>query len=148
MFLYCHATERRRGAFQDEEKGQVSQKINSCGRASQSFITTGTVNKKIYHEECLKKRLLPFLRSHDALSLFWPDLASCHYAKEWNGIKRMESMLYRKRRITNTQLPGVATYRAVLGSREERTLPLSINSTEEVYRSWTKYVSVGEQRRI
>ena len=68
------------------------QAICSCGRASQSFITTGTVNKEIYREECLKKRLLPFLRSHDAPSLFWPDLTSCHYAKdvlEWykaNGV--------------------------------------------------------------
>ena len=27
MCLYCHAPERRKGAFQDEGKGQVSQKI-------------------------------------------------------------------------------------------------------------------------
>ena len=70
----------------------IGQAVCSCGRASQSFITTGTVNKEIYGEECLEKQLLPFLRSHDAPSLFWSDLASYHYAKdvlEWykaNGV--------------------------------------------------------------
>lgn len=37
-------------------------------------------------KECLKKRLLPFLRQHDTPPLFWPDLASCHYSnvvQEW-----------------------------------------------------------------
>ena len=52
------------------KKYLVWQAICSCGRASQSFITTRTVNKEMYHEEYLKKRLLPFLRSHDAPSPF------------------------------------------------------------------------------
>jgi hypothetical protein len=33
-------------------------------------------------EECIKKRLVPFIEAHhsDGQYLFWPDLASAHYA--------------------------------------------------------------------
>jgi transposase len=58
------------------------QAICSCGQYSKPYVTTGTINGQIYREECLQKRLLPFLRSHRGPTLFWPDLASCHYAKQ------------------------------------------------------------------
>ena len=42
------------------------------------------INQQIYLKECFKKRLLPFI--HDKHSngnyLFWPDLATSHYAKD------------------------------------------------------------------
>ena len=46
------------------------------------------MNGKIYRDEFLQKRLLPFpfLRFHEGETLFWPDLATCRYAKrvmEW-----------------------------------------------------------------
>ena len=57
----------------------VWQAICECGERSSCFVITGTINTEIYIKECLKKRLLPFLRSHTGNPLFWPDLASCHY---------------------------------------------------------------------
>lgn len=63
------------------KKFLVWQAICGCGKMSQPFITSGTVNGQIYKDECLQKRLLPFLRSHEGPTLFWPDLASCHYAR-------------------------------------------------------------------
>lgn len=57
------------------------QAICQCGKLSKPYITTGTINSEIYRTECLQKRLLPFLRSHGGETLFWPDLASCHYAR-------------------------------------------------------------------
>ena len=44
---------------------------------SQAFDST------IYINECLSQRLLPFLHKHhpDYNYIFWPDLASAHYAK-------------------------------------------------------------------
>lgn len=41
------------------------------------------VNKEIYLEDCIRKKLLPFIEQHhsDGEYLFWPDLASSHYAK-------------------------------------------------------------------
>ena len=50
--------------------------------------------------ECLKKRLLPFLKTHNVPTIFWPDLASCHYSKdalEWyktNGANFVPKDLY------------------------------------------------------
>ena len=56
--------------------------IRNCGSRSASFITFGTVNRKLYIRECLQKRLLPFIRSHTSSALFWPNLASCHHSNK------------------------------------------------------------------
>jgi hypothetical protein len=48
------------------------------------FVPSGlAVNQHIYLNECIKKRLMPFIENHhsDGKYLFWPDLASSHYAK-------------------------------------------------------------------
>ena len=55
--------------------------ICSCGLKSTIFYTTGTINAEIYRSECLQKRLLPLYNKHSTPPLFWPDLASAHYAK-------------------------------------------------------------------
>lgn len=64
----------------------VWQAICTCGRRSQPFVTSGTINTDVYIRECLQKRLLPFYNSHGVSRFFWPDLASCHYSRravEW-----------------------------------------------------------------
>ena len=45
--------------------------------------TAVAINTSIYINECLEKRLLPFIRKYhgDFNYLFWPDLASSHYSK-------------------------------------------------------------------
>ncbi len=42
-----------------------------------------SVSGDIYHEECIKKHLVPFFDSYHAggMYYFWPDLATSHYAK-------------------------------------------------------------------
>ena len=42
------------------------------------------VSGKVYREKCLKDVLVPFIDAHhpDHKVLFWPDLASAHYARE------------------------------------------------------------------
>jgi hypothetical protein len=60
----------------------VWQAICPCGDRSRTYVTTGTINKNIYINECLKKRLLPFIQKHNNSALFWPDLATAHYAKD------------------------------------------------------------------
>jgi predicted transcriptional regulator len=74
------------------KKYMIWQAICSCGKRSAPFVTTGTVNGEIYLKECLQKRLLPLLKQHEGPTIFWPDLASCHYSNdvlEWyeaNGV--------------------------------------------------------------
>jgi hypothetical protein len=42
-----------------------------------------SINQEVYLNECLKERLIPFINEHhrDGKYIFWPDLASSHYAK-------------------------------------------------------------------
>ena len=42
------------------------------------------IDKETYIEECLEERLIPFIRKHhkDDDYVFWPDLASAHYARD------------------------------------------------------------------
>lgn len=59
------------------------------------------INQKVYENECLKKRLIPFLREYhsDNNYLFWPDKASSHYAGgpikflQQNNVKFMPKVL-------------------------------------------------------
>jgi hypothetical protein len=68
------------------KKLMIWQAICSCGQKSQAFVVRGNMNAENYTHECLQKRLLPMVRSHNYRCIFWPDLASCHYARstlEW-----------------------------------------------------------------
>jgi hypothetical protein len=57
--------------------------MDEDGNISKPYFCQGSMNKEIYIKECIKKRLLPFIRQHHEIDkiLFWPDLATCHYAK-------------------------------------------------------------------
>lgn len=64
------------------KKLMIWQALCSCGKKSKCYITSGTMRTENYIEECLKKRLLPFIALHNCPVVFWPDLASCHYSKD------------------------------------------------------------------
>ena len=127
------------------KKYLVWQAICSCGRASQSFITTGTVNKEIYREECLKK---PFLRNHDAPSLFWPDLASCHYAKdvlEWYKANGVHVVPKEANPPNCPELRPIERYWALV-KRELSQYKQQATTIEKFRKSWTKAAkSVAEK---
>jgi len=59
----------------------VWQAIDEDGNVSEPYIKVGTLKSDEYREECLKKRLLPFIEEHHHKSdiMFWPDLATIHY---------------------------------------------------------------------
>ena len=72
---------RKKAKF--EPKLLVWLAISDKGMSRPYFAPSGlAVNQKVYLEECIKKRLLPFINEHhsDGEYLFWPDLASSHYA--------------------------------------------------------------------
>ncbi len=55
------------------------------------------ISSDIYIRECLKKRLVPFVKEYhsDNNFVFWPDLASAHYSHEtvsWLNSKSIESV--------------------------------------------------------
>ena len=84
----------------------------------------------------------PFLRSRDAPSLFWPDLASCHYANdvlEWykaNGVHVVPNC---------PELQPIERYWALV-KRELSQYKQQATTIEKVRKSWTKAVkSVAEK---
>lgn len=73
-------------------KALVWQAICSCGLKSEPFFTTGTINGEVYRNECLKKRLFKLYKQHYHPPIFWPDLATCHYARETLELLRANSI--------------------------------------------------------
>lgn len=74
--------------FQPTEKFQKKLLVwiafSAKGISQPFFLPSGlAINQQIYLNECIKKRLMPFIEKHhlDGQYLFWPDLASSHYAK-------------------------------------------------------------------
>lgn len=57
------------------------QAICECGLRSRPYLSAGNMTAEIYTQECLKKRLLPFILEHGGPTIFWPDLAAIHYAR-------------------------------------------------------------------
>ena len=58
--------------------------ISSRGISTPYFIPSGlAVKQNVYLKECIIKRLMPFIKKHhpEGNFVFWPDLASAHYAK-------------------------------------------------------------------
>lgn len=105
-FFHCRKEEREGVSVHDKIKEKekypkqfmVWQAIDELGNKTEAFITNKTTKSIVYLEECLKKRLMPFIEEHhpEKNVLFWFDMATCHYAKEvkdWlieNGIKFIE----------------------------------------------------------
>ena len=59
----------------------IWQAICSCGKKSAPYISQSTLSGQIYVKECLQKRLLPLIKSHNNRPVFSSDLASIHYCK-------------------------------------------------------------------
>ena len=58
--------------------------ISARGHSDPFFMPSrGNMNGEVYRQECVTARLVPFLHKHHSNGdfIFWPDLASCHYAR-------------------------------------------------------------------
>lgn len=67
-----------------EKKLLVWAAISSKGISKIFIVPSGqAINQDIYKEECLKRRLIPFIKKYHQEDefIFWPDLASSHYAE-------------------------------------------------------------------
>lgn len=65
------------------KKFLIWQAISSSGKLSLPYIQEGAMKSNIYLKECIRKRLIPFVKSINAENVFfWPDLATIHYTKD------------------------------------------------------------------
>jgi hypothetical protein len=97
---------RRREKFPKRLLVWLAISPNGC---SEPFfmMSGGAMNGEIYREECVRKRLLPFLASHHATDsiLFWPDGASAHYAKKTTALLVEEDIDFVPRESNPPNLP-------------------------------------------
>ena len=82
----CPDSVRFAGKEKIPNKVRVWVAISNRGISKQLFQPSKSeaVDSGIYINECLEKRLLPFILEHqpDSNYIFWPDLAGCHYSKQ------------------------------------------------------------------
>jgi transposase len=72
---------RRQAKFQDKLMVWIA--LSPAGMSRPFFCPSHeAVNAVMYQSKCIQQRLTPFIQHHhpDGQYLFWPDLASCHYA--------------------------------------------------------------------
>jgi hypothetical protein len=63
--------------------------ISPKGVSAPFFLEAGNaVNSDVYCKHCIKERLVPFIQAYHPLDriIFWPDLASAHYAVETQAL--------------------------------------------------------------
>lgn len=118
----------------------IWQLIDSSGNVSVPYVTTGTMNGKIYLNECIKKRLWPFIQKyHPELKiLFWPDMARCHYAKDvtnWLQKKKIEFVQERCNAPNVPQARPIEKFWA-LCKREYKKLKIKPKSVRSFARQW------------
>jgi hypothetical protein len=101
-FTLSHSTINGNGSYYSSDRLKTPASVKYCkkrkfepkvlvwlagsekGFSEPFFVPSGlAINKIIYEKECIEKRLLPFINKHhaDGNYVFWPDLASSHYAK-------------------------------------------------------------------
>jgi transposase len=93
-----------------EEKVLVYVAISPRGISKPVFFKSGlAINANVYRDECLKKSLVPFLRKHhrDNRFVFWPDLASAHYAKTVQVYLQGEKVTFVPKSLNPANVPKV-----------------------------------------
>ena len=76
---------------------------------SKPYLRRGglAIDQNVYVEECLKKRLIPFLREYhsDNKYIFWPDKASAHYAKTTTNFLKSQKVRFVPKYRNPTNVP-------------------------------------------
>ena len=74
---------KEKGKTPNPKKFLIWQAMDQYRNISEPYVQQGTMNSQVYLEECVKKRLIPFIQKYHKMSqvIFWPDLATIHYAK-------------------------------------------------------------------
>lgn len=131
----------------------VWQAICSCGGRSKMYIAKGMMNSEVYVKECLQKRLLPFIKSHNNPTLFWPDLASCHYSKqtkEWYQQNHVNFVPVEANPPNCPQLRPIERYWALVKSklRASRKVAKNMISFAKLWASGSKKVNKVVVRRL
>lgn len=78
------------------------------GMSKPLFRPSGlATNQDIYLNECVKKKIIPFIETNhsDGNYLFWPDLATCHYAKTVTDYLKAKNIKFVEKKDNPPNLP-------------------------------------------
>ena len=95
----------------------IWQSICSCGKKSTPYISQLTLSGQIYVNECLQKRLLPLIKSHNNRPVFSSDLSSIHYCKlamEWYKKNNVKFVPKTENPPNCSELRVIARYLAII----------------------------------
>jgi len=93
---------------QNDFKVLVWAAISLKGMSEIYILPSGqAANQHVYMSECLEKRLLPFIRTvhQNDRVVFWPDLASAHYANKVQEYLKSQNIEYVARSDNPANLP-------------------------------------------
>jgi len=82
--------------------------ISPAGVSSAFFAESKqAINQDVYLKDCIQKRLIPFINAHHNSSeyVFWPDLASSHYAKKVVNFLKEQNIQFVPKDINPANLP-------------------------------------------
>lgn len=137
------------------KKFLIWQAMDEKGNVSSPFITEGTINKNIYLEECLKKRLLPFLKKYHNIDdiLFWPDLATCHYANVVQNWLKLNNIDFVKKQENPPNVPQarpIEKYWALCKAEYKRKnqSPKNLNSFRRIWNNISKKVAEKSAQNV
>jgi hypothetical protein len=91
-----------------ESKVLVWLAISNRGVSKLFMVPSGlAINQHVYLKECIIKRLVPFIKKHHQNGdyVFWPDLASSHYAKSVTNWMDKKNVKYVPKLINPANLP-------------------------------------------
>lgn len=122
------------------KKALIWQAICSCGLKSKSYVTLSTMKTRNYIDECLEKRLLPLIRLHRVPVKFWPDLASCHYAREtlkWFEDNRVDVIPKDCNPPNSPELRPIEKYWAIVKAKIKKNGGI-VSSTKSLQVKWDR----------
>lgn len=132
------------------KKIMVWQAICECGLKSTPFFTTSTMTADNYIKECLNKRLLPMVRKHSVQTVFWPDLASCHYgskALQWYEEKNINFVPKAMNPPNCPNLRPIERFWAIIKAKLRKN-GRSTDSKEQFRRDWNRVTKSFDQDAV
>lgn len=135
------------------EKVLVWQAMCSCGLKSSTFFTKGRIGGENYRKECIQKRILPLYNKHDVSPIFWPDLASAHYAKETVDLIKAKNIDYIEKDRNPPNCPNlrpVERYWAIVKRhmRKKGEVAQNMNDFKKMWNSAARKVTITGVQRL
>lgn len=108
--------------------------ISSKGHTEPFFRVSGmAMNGEVYRESCIRQRLVPFIAEHHSEDeiLFWPDLASAHYAKATTDLLNELNISFVPKAMNPPNVPGQRPIEHFWGMLKERVYRGNFQATSE-----------------